>query len=298
MYQWNLGAERELWRNAGFELQYLGSHSLHLDRSYYDNQPAPGPGSIQSRRPNQLWGQIRTIQNDEIANYDGLTAIFRQRMTRSLQVLASYTWSHTLDISSDSNDGGYPVNAYDWRNDYGNSNWDIRHRFVASVVYDLPKFAGQNLLVRGFFGNWQLNNITTLQSGKPINVTMAADVASISRAGNQRPNLVGRPSADCNTSHITDCIDITAFATPADFTFGSSGRNILTGPNYLNTDLSLFKVFPIRERMKLEFRAEFFNAFNRPQLANPNATIGDSFGQIQSTVADNRDIQFGVKFVF
>src|SRR5205807_9946191 len=92
MYQWNLGAERELWRNAGFELQYLGSHSLHLDRSYYDNQPTPGPGSIQSRRPNQLWGQIRTIQNDEIANYNGLTAIFRQHMTRGLQVLASYTW--------------------------------------------------------------------------------------------------------------------------------------------------------------------------------------------------------------
>jgi hypothetical protein len=72
----------------------------------------------------------------------------------------------------------------------------------------------------------------------------------------------------------------------------------LNGPGYLNTDLSLFKVFPLRERMKLEFRAEFFNAFNRPQLANPNATIGDSFGQIQSTVADNRDVQFGLKFVF
>jgi Carboxypeptidase regulatory-like domain len=298
MYQWNLGAERELWRNAGFELQYLGSHSLHLDRSYYDNQPTPGPGSIQSRRPNQLWGQIRTIQNDEIANYNGLTAIFRQRMTRGLQVLASYTWSHTLDISSDSNDGGYPVNAYDWHADYGNSNWDIRHRFVASLVYDLPKFAGQNWLVRGVFGHWQFNDITTLQSGKPINVTMAADVASISRAGNQRPNLVGKPSADCNTGHISDCIDITAFATPDAFTLGNAGRNILTGPSYLNTDLSLFKVFPLRERMKLEFRAEFFNAFNRPQLANPNATIGDSFGQIQSTVADNRDVQFGLKFVF
>jgi hypothetical protein len=298
MYQWNLGAERELWRNAGFEVQYLGSHSLHLDRSYYNNQPPPGPGSIQSRRPNQLWGQIRTIQNDEIANYEGLTAIFRQRMTRGLQVLASYTWSHTLDVSSDSNDGGYPVNAYDWHGDYGNSNWDIRHRFVASVVYDLPKLADSNWLVRGVFGNWQVNDITTLQSGKPFNVVMAADVASISRGGNQRPNLVGKPSTNCSTSHLTDCIDPSAFAIPDPFTFGNAGRNILTGPNFLNTDFSLFKVFPIHEQTKVEFRAEFFNAFNRPQLANPNATIGDAFGQVQSTIADNREIQFGLKFVF
>jgi carboxypeptidase family protein len=305
LYQWNLGAERELWKNAGFELQYLGSRSIHLDRSYYNNQPTPGPGSIQSRRPNQLWGQIRTIQNDEIASYQGLTAIFRQRMSRGLQVLASYTWSHNLDISSDSNDGGYPVNAYDWHSDYGNSNWDIRHRFVASVVYELPKLKTSPWLVRGFLGDWQLNNITTLQSGKPINVTMAADIASISRAGNQRPDIVGPLHANCNTGHINNCIDISAFAQPAAFTLGNGGRNKLVGPAYLNADFSLFKNFPIHESLKLQFRAEFFNAFNRPQLGNPDGTITNfdpanpgSFGNITNTIADNRDIQFGVKLVF
>jgi hypothetical protein len=298
LYQWNLGAERELWRNAGFELQYLGSRSIHLDRSYYDNQPTPGPGSIQSRRPNQLWGQIRTIQNDEIASYNGLTAIFRQRMSRGLQVLASYTWSHDLDISSDSNDGGYPVNAYNWHADYGNSNWDIRHRFVSSVVYELPRLKDGYWLVRGVLGGWQLNNITTLQSGKPINVTMAADIASISRAGNQRPDIVGPIHADCNTSHINDCIDVTAYTVPAPFTFGNGGRNKLFGPSFLNTDFSLFKNFPIHEDLRLQFRAEFFNAFNRPQLDNPNGQIGGSFGNITNTVMDNRDIQFGLKLVF
>jgi carboxypeptidase family protein/TonB-dependent receptor-like protein len=305
LYQWNLGAERELWKNAGFELQYLGSRSIHLDRSYYDNQPTPGPGSIQSRRPNQLWGQIRTIQNDEIASYNGLTAIFRQRMNRGLQVLASYTWSHDLDISSDSNDGGYPVNAYNWRADYGNSNWDIRHRFVSSVIYELPALKGSNWLVKSVLGGWQLNNITTLQSGKPVNVTLAADIASISRAGNQRPDIVGPLHADCNSSHINSCIDISAFAQPAAFSLGTGGRNKLVGPAYLNTDFSLFKSFPIHESLKLQFRAEFFNAFNRPQLGTPDGTITSfdpanpgSFGNITYTVADNRDIQFGLKLVF
>jgi hypothetical protein len=134
---------------------------------------------------------------------------------------------------------------------------------------------------------------------------MAADVASISRAGNQRPDIVGSIHADCNTSHLTNCIDLTAYAQPAAFTFGNGGRNKLVGPAYLNTDFSLFKSFPIHEALKLQFRAEFFNAFNRPQLDNPNGQITNfdpanpgSFGNITNTIADNRDIQFGLKLVF
>jgi hypothetical protein len=304
VYQWNLGTAYELWTNAGFELQYLGSHSLHLDRSFYNNQPTPGPGDVNSRRPNQLWGRIRTIQNDEIANYNGLTAIFRQRMTRGLQVLASYTWSHTLDISSDSNDGGAPMNPYNWQGDYGNANWDIRNRFVVSVVYDLPHLSGQNAFVRAILGNWQINDITTLQSGKPFNVILDVDQANIGRP-NQRPNVVGKLSATCNSSHLVHCIDGNAFAMPALYTFGDARRNPLYGPAYLNTDFSLFKTVPITERARFEFRAEFFNIFNRPQFANPDATWianwndpASTFGTINSTIADNRDIQFGAKIVF
>jgi hypothetical protein len=301
MYQWNLGVAQETWKNSGFELQYLGSHSLHLDRSFYNNQPNPGPGDVNARRPNQLWGRIRTIENDEIANYNGLTAVFRQRMSHGLQLLASYTWSHTLDVSSDSNDGGAPMNPYNWRGDYGNANWDIRHRFVASFVYDLPTLNGRSALLRAVLGNWQVNDITTLQTGMPFNVTIPDDVANIGR-GNQRPNVVGVPHANCNSSRLTNCIDAAAFAEPAAYTFGNAARNLLYGPGLLNTDVSLFKNFPINERAKFEFRAEFFNVFNHPLLSNPNSTLNDpSFGSITSTVgtgADNRDIQFGAKLVF
>jgi hypothetical protein len=298
MYQWNLSVGQEAWKNAGFELQYLGSHSLHLDRSFYNNQPFPGPGDINSRRPNQLFGRIRTIQNDEYANYNGLTATLRQRMSHGVQFLASYTWSHTLDISSDSNDGGAPMNPFNVPGDYGNANWDIRHRFVASVVYDLPSFNGRNALLHWVLGGWQINDITTLQSGTPFNVVIPDDVANIGRP-NQRPDLVGRPSADCNSSHLTNCIDATAFAVPAPFTFGNFRRNQLYGPSLLNTDFSLFKNIPLGERAKFEFRAEFFNLFNHPQLANPSSTFGaGDFGSITSTNADNRDIQFAAKIVF
>src|SRR5262249_26463574 len=167
MNQWSFGVACELWRNAGLELQYLGSHSLHLDRNYYNNTPLPGPGAVAARRPNRLFGQIRTIQNDEIANYEGLSAVLRQRMTHGLALLASFTWSHTLDISSDSNNSGTPMNPYNWRADYGNSNWDIRRRLVASFVYDIPFFVKAGGFLKSVLGGWQMNGIVTAQDGLP-----------------------------------------------------------------------------------------------------------------------------------
>ena len=107
MNQWSAGLERQLWNGAGMEVQYLGSHSYHLDRSFYNNTPLlPGPGAVNSRRPNPLFGLIRTINKDEIANYESMSVIFRQRLSHGLHTECHYTWSHTLDVSTDSNGGG------------------------------------------------------------------------------------------------------------------------------------------------------------------------------------------------
>ena len=135
-------------------------------------------------------------------------------MSHNLQMLASYTWSHTLDVSTDSNGGGAAMNDYDWHLDYGNANWDIRHRFVTSFIYDLPRLNGTNSVLRWTLGSWQANGIFTAQSGIPINVIIAADQANIGRP-NQRPNLVGTPSANCGSGHLIGCINSAAFALPA-----------------------------------------------------------------------------------
>jgi hypothetical protein len=301
MNQWSFGVARELWRNSGLELLYLGSHSLHLDRNYYNNTPLPGPGPVSSRRPNPLFGQIRTIQNDEIANYEGLSAVLRQRMTHGLSLLASFTWSHTLDISSDSNNSGTPMNPYNWRGDYGNSNWDIRRRFVASLVYDVPFFSTANPVLRGMFAGWQMSAIVTAQTGLPFNVSTGTDTANTAASGVYRPNLIGTPSHDCGDSHLTGCISSAAYALPPAgvYTYGNEGRNLLHGPGLVSADYSLFRNFPIKERLKLQFRAEFFNIFNHPNFNNPSAVFGaGSFGYITSTSTENRDIQFGLKLVF
>jgi hypothetical protein len=299
MNQWSVDVEHALWHNAGLDVQYLGSHSLHLDRSYYNNTPLPGPGPVADRRPNSAFSTIRIIQNDEIANYQALNVVLRQRTSHGLTFLLSYTWSHALDVSTDSNGGGAPMDPYNWRGDYGNSNWDLRHRFVASYIYDLPFFqhSGHRFL-HAILANWQVNGITTIQTGFPFNVTIPGDQANTG-VGNQRPDLVSAPSANCGSGHLSGCISSGAFVLPALYAYGNAGRNLLYGPAHATTDFSLFKNIPLHERAKLQIRSEFFNIFNTPYFANPNAVLGTSaFGTISSTLNNNRQIQFALKLTF
>jgi hypothetical protein len=305
MNQWSASLERQLWSGGGLEVQYLGSHSYHLDRSFYNNTPLPGPGPVNARRPNKLFGPIRTIANDEIANYESLSVIFRQRMTRGLQVLASYTWAHTLDVSSDSNAGGTGMNPYWWKGDYGNSNWDIRHRLVATFVYEIPFFAVANPVLKGVFTKWQANGIVTLQGGLPFNVTTGTDTANTASSGVYRPNLVHAASAQCGRGHLVACIDASAFTvadlypiTPANFAYGNAGRNILRGPGDQTVTFSLLKNFPLKERMRFQFRFETFSLFNRANFYNPSSTINtSSFGNITGA-GGTRNIQLGAKLMF
>jgi hypothetical protein len=301
MNQWSFGVERELWRNGGLEIQHLGSHSLHLDRSYFNNTPQPGPGLVSTRRPNPLFGQIRTVQNDEIGNYHGLSVVLHQRLTHGLSAQASYTWSHTLDVTTDSNGGGAPMNPYNWRADYGNSNWDIRHRFVMFFVYDVPFFSTANPIVRAVFASWQMNGIVTVQTGLPFLVSTGADTANTTGGGVYRPNLIATPTENCGDGHLTACIASSAYALPPAgvYVYGNEGRNLLHGPGLFNIDYSLFKSFPIKERLRLQFRAEFFNLLNHPNFNNPAGVFGTgAFGNITSTSTDNREIQFGLRLAF
>ncbi len=224
MNQWSFGYGRELARDTGLEVQYLGSHSLHLDRNYFNNTPLPGSGNPNPRRPNPRFTQIRTIQNDVIANYEALSVSVLQRMRRGVQLRGSYTWAHTLDVGTDSNGGGTPMNPYNWRADYGNSNWDIRHRFLLSFVYELPFFSKSRGLLRAVLGRWQVNGALVVQTGIPFNVSTAMDTANTASGGVYRPNLVGQPSNNCGGEHLVGCIDPSAFALPPAGVFSMATR--------------------------------------------------------------------------
>jgi hypothetical protein len=163
-----------------------------------------------------------------------------------------------------------------------------------------------NAFLRYVVANWQVAGITTIQSGTPVNVTIGSDVANIGITGQQRPNLVGSvPSLNCSTDPATkkqiNCFDPSAFAMPAQYTFGSAGRDILRGPHYIRTDLSFAKNVPIAGPAKLELHLDVFNIFNNVNFANPNSTFGSSsFGVISGLAAGeaSRQMQLGARFIF
>jgi hypothetical protein len=309
MYQWNVDTGVELWKDAAFELQYLGSKSVHLDFSLQPNQPLPSAGNVNARRPNQRFGAIREIYNGGYATYNGLTAILRQRMSRGLSMNLSYTWAHTMDTSNDANGGGYLMNPYNIKADYGNSNWDIRHRFVATVLYELPTLSNRGYAFRTLAGGWQANLIVTLQTGMPFNVGLPSDVANTGTSGIERPNYVKAGSNTCTAGFVVrngtaaSCIDSSAYATPAQYTYGNLHRNDQSGPGRELVNFSMFKNLPIYERLTFQLRAEAFNLFNHANPSNPNSTgnpqLGTAnFGTITSTQTDARVLQLVGKINF
>jgi hypothetical protein len=224
-------------------------------------------------------------------------------------MLASYTWSHTLDVTTDSNGGGTPMIPYDWKDDYGNSNWDIRHRFVASFVYDVPFFQISNPVLKGVFTKWQANGIVTLQTGIPFNVSTSVDTANTGSSGTWRPDLVHTATDDCGRGHLVGCIDATAFTladlqplNPTKYAYGNAGRNLLHGPGAETVNFSLFKNLPIKERLRFQLRFETFGLFNHSNFGNPSSIFStSSFGNIttlNTSAPGTRNIQFGGKLTF
>lgn len=317
LYQWNLDTGVELAKGSALEFQYLGSHGIHLDHSLYPNQPLPGPGAVNPRRPYQLFGAIRQIQNDGLSTYNGLTIVFRQRNFHGLDVNLGYTWAHTLDTSNDSNGGGTPMIQYNLKADYGNANWDIRNRFVGTVTYTMPSLARYGHLTDTLAGGWHANTIVTIQGGQPFNVAINNDQANVGGIGTQRPNYVHAPRFTCGKAQYIanmPCIDATAYSLPALYTFGNLHRNDQRGPGAATTNLSIFKDFAVFESVRFQFRAEAFNVFNHANLANPgNTTLptatagvfnftGSTFGQVTGTpgnsLGDPRILQLAGKINF
>jgi hypothetical protein len=296
--QWSFDIQRELFLNTALDLQYVGSRTTNLDRSFFVNTPAPGPGPIQARRPNPAFGNLRIIQNDQIADYDAFTVFLRRRMTQGLQASVHYTYSRNDDMGTNSNAGGRTMDDFDIMRDYAPANWSLPHRFVASYIYEVPFFRyAQQAVLRHVLGGWQFGGVTTIQSGTPINVTIGTDRANTGSPG-QRPDMVATPSANCGGGNLVNCIDASAYALPPQFTFGNASRNHLRGPRRVVTDLSLAKNLRLGGPMQLQFRAEAFNVFNTVNFNNPGSTFGTAtFGRITSA-QPMRQIQLGARLTF
>ena len=307
--QWNYTMDRQIGQ-LHVEAAYVGNKANKLMANRNINQPLPGPGSVNTRRLFPGWGNITFQETRGNSIYHSLQTKVEKRFSKGHMFLLSHTWAKAIDdsdstqIATTSGTG----NLQDQRNlraERSRSFQDVRQRFVLSYLYELPFGHGRSLLadaspvVDKIVGGWQVNGITFYQSGRAFTISSPTDHSNTG-SSNIRPDATGiSPDLPANERSPQRFINPAAFAIPAGFAFGNSGRNVGTGPSQTNFDVSVFKnfMFDKEGKRKLQFRAEIFNIMNKPQFQIPNRTFNTpQFGTITETINDNRDVQIALRF--
>jgi len=258
------------------------------------------------------YGTIAHLELEASSIYHALQTSIRRNVGQ-LTLSAAYTWSHSIDDSSDRGDGSL-VNAYNFASNRASSNFDERHIFNASYLWDLPLAKGAGLK-HFLLGGWQHTGILSVSSGFPFSVVNPTDAAGVAEGvgAGARADIVGDPNSGFQRVPAPNLGPLwynqAAFVPATSLTFGNSGRNLLRNPRRTNIDMTLHKMFPIRERMGFEFRAEAFNVFNHAEWGNiagaggnaggaSNNTQGSSSFLYVSTVHNPRILQLALKFNF
>ena len=326
--QWNAGVQRELANNLMLEVEYVGDGGRHMPLFTNENDPLPGPGTVGQPghfRPYQYadpnfgtyptsggFGADSMMDNVATSAYNSLQVKIEKKFSNGLQFLGSYAWGHYIDEGgSGFSQSSAPQIDNNFAADRGDGTFDYRHIFTGSWVYDLPAGHGRRFLnntnpvVTAILGGWEFSGITHFNSGGPLGMGVNVDIANIGqRSLAERPDLVpGQPqrtTPSSGTDQTTGYLNKAAFATPAPYTYGNLGRNTARNLGEQNFDLGLYKNFPIHEnKQSVQFRAEFFNAFNHVNLGGIDGTIEDTtFGSIGGTQNDSREIQFALKLYF
>ena len=317
--QWSLSAQRELPANFVGTVYYLGSTGVHLLETNVVNLVNPATGAVQypAFAPAIPWrGSVG------MSSYNGLSVALRRSFSHGLLVTANYTYSHEIDNGSNGSGDGdeiSPQNPLCLACDRASGTWDATHVVNGNAVYQLPFGRGKPLLndsgpATAILGNWELTTTALARTGFPVNVLMPSSyTAPDGASGTERPDLVpGVPLTPPGGRNIAEWINPAAFATPSG-EFGTAPRDLLRGPGTWQIDLGASKTILLSERASLEFRSEFFNIFNHPQLGPPQSTFNPSnttgFGSIITTVNTTtpispvgsgtpREIQFALRIAF
>jgi hypothetical protein len=321
--QWVLSVQQELPANFVGSVSYLGSHGVHLLETNVVNliDPATGMAQYPAFAPAIGWrGSIGA------SSYNGFSVSVRRPFSNGLLVAANYAYAHEIDNGSNGSGDGdeiSPQNAFCLACEWASGAWDATHVINGNAVYELPFGRGKPMLnQRGIAGvlagNWQLTTTALARTGFPVNVLLPSSyVAPDGNSSTQRPDLVpGVSLTPPGGRSVRGWINPAAFALPGG-EFGDAPRNLLRGPGTWQIDIGAAKTFALAEHMQLEFRAEFYNIFNHPQLGQPQSTFSPSnptgFGSIINTVNLNtaivspitpvgsgtpREIQFALRLDF
>jgi hypothetical protein len=306
--QWSLFVEREVMPGVALEVGYIGNRGISLEQAPDINTPLPGPGPLNSRRQFPNIGSL----NESLAAGDSWYHAFQMNVERKwrsgFSFKVSYAFSKGLsdvDLGAFAFQGGlgFKQNPFNFGAQKGRSEFDARHRFVVSYIYELPFgrgkrfWSGASGVANGIVGGWQVNGVTIYQTGTPVDTSLAVDNAGTGGAGaDDRPDLIGNPNNGPKTP--LEWFNTAAFVLPPAGRYGNARRNIIDAPGISNFDFSLFKNFRITEKQQLQFRTEVFNLFNHPQFDPPSTVFGtSSFGRI-SSAGDGRQIQVALKYNF
>jgi hypothetical protein len=298
--QWDLSIQRELPANFVSTVSYLGSHGAHLLETNVVNliDPATGVAQYPAFAPAIGWrGSIG------MSSYNGLTVSLRRPFSNGLLLAANYAYTHEIDNGSNGSGDGdnlNPQNPLCLACDRASGAWDARHAVNCNAVYQLPFGLGKPMLnqhdiASAIAGNWELTASALARTGFPVNVLMPSTyTAPDGASGTERPDVVpGVPLTPPEGKSVAAWINSAAFVSPAG-EFGNAPRNLLRGPGTWQIDFGTGKTFSLGERGRLEFRSEFYNIFNHPQLGQPQATFNPSntsgFGSIINTVNLNTAI--------
>ncbi|HUQ94862.1 MAG TPA: TonB-dependent receptor [Bryobacteraceae bacterium] len=297
--QWDFTLQRQLSNDLVVEAAYVGTKGTKLPRSDIINSPRPGPGAIQPRRPFQGFATFFVREARMTSTYHALQLKADKRFARSHSMLASYTFSKSLDTGSSSFGGGGNSfdNAQDSDNikaERGRSAQDARQVLTLSYIVELP-WLKRNPVI----GGWRLAGIAAFRTGFSQSVVVGADRCNCDRAARMRADVV--PGAGWKLDNPTTemFFNTAAFRLPELYTFGNAGRGIVDTPGRQQLDTSLQKDFRgWREGHRIQFRWELFNLLNHTNFNTPNLTIDNrNFGRITGAAAA-RQMQFGLRYEF
>jgi len=319
--QYNLNLEREIAPGTILSAGYFGARGNHLTRQAEQNPFEPALGH--RFNPN-LPSPLLAVLTDAQSFYNSFQLSVSSQSAKGLSWQAFYTLAHSIDDASTGliieavNEPPGSQNIFDRKGSRGRSSFDIRHNFVANVVYELPFGRGTH------FGGWEVSGVASVHSNVPFTPVLSFDNADLqSLTITERPNLAGNPyTGTCpngaKVGTVTCWFNPGAFALPPAGQFGTAGRNILRGPGFAQFDLALQKSVPLTEGLKIMLRADAFNLLNHPNFAVPSNTqspltlggngdavfkdpaghFANNVGRIFSTVDSARQIQLAVRFLF
>jgi hypothetical protein len=302
---------------AGCTAGGVASSGVPATAANQSKAPEGAPYIPVGTRPNPYLGAGFFWYTEGNSSYHALETDVLHRLSRGFEIRASYTWSKNLDMNSGltgaqaQNQSQMVLQFTNPRRDWGPSALNPRSQASISSRYELPFGRGKHWLTRAsgaagkIAGGWQLNGIVTLLSGFPFTPAIGSNRSGDGDTRNpDRPSLNPSFSGPIVLGNVEQWFNPNAFVLPPAGTYGNLGRGVFTGPGLADMDVSLFKNTPLSERTSLQFRAEFFNVLNHPNLGTPNATVfsGTSFnasaGLITTLATSPRQIQFGMKLMF